>query len=653
MTPRRDSAPSSPLLPFDDTAASPGTAPPDLRSPTAFISYSHESPEHDDRVLDLANRLRAEGVDCELDKYQVSPPEGWPLWMQTQVQKSDFVIVVCTATYSRRSTGNEEPGKGLGTAWESRSIHQILYDAVENRRVTPVVFDHRDVVHIPLALKSATYYDLSTDDGYRALHQALTDQPRVEKPPLGPVPRRLPALDSGESDILALLHLCPDPLPVEVVAPVLGKKTTEVATTLRRLVLTAVLHVGTEAVRLKDRSVHSIAAPSDNLVGATLGAALDFVDNNRNAAGRRQLMNVVALMKTADIPTASAQVSRTFRIIQSWLKSAGDKHLVLEVARRSIAASRVSGRGREQVKDEAVAAVCGVSWVYQRTERLSEALAEAERSLALGQALDPPWDRNTAFCHKCLGRLKRVSWEVAQNAHQGLSLLKRSVELLEEAIREFTKLKLEPEVGDCYSLLARTHLAAGNRRAARDAIRQAEERLIDPTNKDYLDLQIVKGDLALRVNRRSAESIYTDVLPQQRTNGDVTPTRGGSDDAQKSEIIARAYLQRGKVRAILGDRTNARADFERAAEIWELLEDPAADSAYWEMERNAPWMDRETERLLLKEPVGVRVRAARVVGNETAERPVGRAHRGKLPRKYLDGVISRAREQLVRDRPAW
>ena len=252
------------------------------------------------------------------------------------------------------------------------------------------------------------------------LHQALTNQPRVEKPPLGPILRRLPVLDPGESDVLALLRLCSDPLPIEVVARVLGKNTTEVATTLRRRVLTAVLDVGTDTVRLEDRSLDGIAVPSDNLVGAALGAALDFVENHRNAAGRAQMMNVVTLMKTADIHTAAAQVSRTFRSIQSWLKSAGDKHLVLEVARRSIAASRVAGRGREQVKDEAVAAVCGVSWVYQRTERLSEALAEAERSLALGQALDPPWDRNTAFCHKCLGRLKRVCWEVDQTLTKDL-----------------------------------------------------------------------------------------------------------------------------------------------------------------------------------------------------------------------------------------
>ena len=224
---------------------------------------------------------------------------------------------------------------------------------------------------------------------------------------------------------------------------------------------------------------------------------------------------------------------------------------------------------------------------------------------------------------------------------------------MEKAIREFTKLKLEAEVGDCYSLLARTHLVANNRGAARDAIRQAEERLIDPTNKDYLDLQIVRGDFALRVSRRSAESIYTKVLPEQRNNGDAARTRRGFNDAQESEIIARAYLKRGKVRATLGDGVNARADFQQAAGIWDVLEDPAADFAHWEIERNAPWMDRETERLLMQEPVGVRVRAARIVGTETTERPVGRSHRRKLPRKYLDGVISRAREELVRDRPAW
>jgi hypothetical protein len=49
---------------------------PEETHPRAFISYSQDSPEHKDRVLDLADRLRAHGIDARLDQYEVSPPEG-------------------------------------------------------------------------------------------------------------------------------------------------------------------------------------------------------------------------------------------------------------------------------------------------------------------------------------------------------------------------------------------------------------------------------------------------------------------------------------------------------------------------------------------------------------------------------------------------
>jgi hypothetical protein len=40
--------------------------------PTVFISYSHDSPEHVDRVLALADRLVHDGIDCILDQYETS-----------------------------------------------------------------------------------------------------------------------------------------------------------------------------------------------------------------------------------------------------------------------------------------------------------------------------------------------------------------------------------------------------------------------------------------------------------------------------------------------------------------------------------------------------------------------------------------------------
>jgi hypothetical protein len=44
-----------------------------------------------------------------------------------------------------------------------------------------------------------------------------------------------------------------------------------------------------------------------------------------------------------------------------------------------------SNRTEEFVRYEAQALICGVSWVYQRIGRLSEAKVEAEKSHRLGQ----------------------------------------------------------------------------------------------------------------------------------------------------------------------------------------------------------------------------------------------------------------------------
>ncbi len=561
--------------------------------------------------------------------------------MKRKIENSDFVIAVCTETFERRFDGNETPGKGKGARWEGRMILQSLYDAGANHRVIPVVLDQADVDYIPSLLKSATYYDLSTESGYGELHRALTNQPRVSRPPLGNVPRRLPRLDACESRASALLSLCPDPLPIKVVARVIGREIAQVPTALQRLVQIGFLKIEETTVTVEDRFSDGIPDPSKRLITLALEASLNFIKDHHNATRRAQMMNVVKLTMTADIRTASVQISSTFRIIQSYLKSSGKKRLVLDIARRSIEASKVEGRGRERVKDEAIATICGVSWVYQRTGRLSAAVTHAEHSLRLGVAIHS--DRNTAFCYKCIGRLKRMESEIARDADRKSRLLEESVEHLRKAIHEFSTLKWADEVGDCYSLLARTYLEANNRQAARAAIGEAEQRLVNPDNKDYLDLQIVKGDLMTHISRRSAESIYTEVLA----------ARTSEKDAQNSEIMARAYLQRGRVRSAMDDNKKALADFTAAVRIWDELEDPAADMAHWEIERNAAWMDKETKRLLAVEPIGVRVRVARIVRDEMAARRQGTSYRRRVPRAYLDGVIGRAKEQYVVDQPEW
>jgi hypothetical protein len=84
------------------------------KHPKVFISFSHDSTEHQDKVLLLANRLRQDGIDALVDQYAHAPPMGWPMWPDREIRKADFILLVCTATYLQRVEGQEEAGKGRG-----------------------------------------------------------------------------------------------------------------------------------------------------------------------------------------------------------------------------------------------------------------------------------------------------------------------------------------------------------------------------------------------------------------------------------------------------------------------------------------------------------------------------------------------------------
>jgi hypothetical protein len=147
-----------------------------------FISYSHDSASHEQRVLDLANRLRREGVDAWIDRYEPHPPEGWPRWMQKQIESATFVLAVCTETYCRRFEGNEKAGGGLGASWEGMLATQMLYQSGgRNDRLVPVQFDGGSRV-VPGVLQPFTRYRLP--DEYEQLYRHLTKQDEVA-PPLG------------------------------------------------------------------------------------------------------------------------------------------------------------------------------------------------------------------------------------------------------------------------------------------------------------------------------------------------------------------------------------------------------------------------------------------------------------------------------------
>jgi len=160
----------------------------EFNSPKVFISYSHnyDLPDYKDRILTLADCLRTDGIDCNIDRYEESPLEGWQRWMLNQVDWADFILIACTEEYDRRFRGKETEGKGKGAIWEGAIIIQELYDTQgKNAKFIPITLNPEECHFIPSPLRSATYYELDVDDGYESLYRRLTGQAKIKRSKLG------------------------------------------------------------------------------------------------------------------------------------------------------------------------------------------------------------------------------------------------------------------------------------------------------------------------------------------------------------------------------------------------------------------------------------------------------------------------------------
>jgi tetratricopeptide (TPR) repeat protein len=170
-----------------------------------FISYSHDTPEHAKRILDLSDRLREDGLDCFIDQYiNGRPEEGWQRWMEKMVRMADFVLVVCTPTYLKRFNGEARDG-GRGVNFEGVIISQVLYDNFQqNTRFIPLIPDDGSLDDVPLMLKNGCTYKFGAE--YEDFYRVLTDQPRATAKPLGKLKHYYSVNTDNSSLINATIH---------------------------------------------------------------------------------------------------------------------------------------------------------------------------------------------------------------------------------------------------------------------------------------------------------------------------------------------------------------------------------------------------------------------------------------------------------------
>lgn len=166
-----------------------------------FISYSWDSKEHVERVLDLAYALLEDGIDCMIDQF-VQAPGNWDRWMLDQIEYSDYVLIVCSQRYYDRYRHRDEPNQGFGVKWESTLIMGNLVElGGRNEKFYPLFFGNEIRSLIPDGVRNTCFAfpceDIDTllhsknrleeSSAYQALYRLLTDQPSTPKIERGPI----------------------------------------------------------------------------------------------------------------------------------------------------------------------------------------------------------------------------------------------------------------------------------------------------------------------------------------------------------------------------------------------------------------------------------------------------------------------------------
>ena len=158
-----------------------------MENPRVFVSYSHDSDEHKEWVLQLSTRLRQNGVDVTLDRWDLGAGDDMTLFMEKGVRDSDRVLVICTDAYVRKA----DAGEG-GVGYERMIITAQFIRDVETAKFIPIIRQSSDTKKTPTFLATRVYIDFTDEDEFDEkfddLLREISETPRLQKPFLGKNP---------------------------------------------------------------------------------------------------------------------------------------------------------------------------------------------------------------------------------------------------------------------------------------------------------------------------------------------------------------------------------------------------------------------------------------------------------------------------------
>jgi SEFIR domain-containing protein len=163
-------------------------------APKVFVSYAHESAEHEAQVLEFATFLRGVGVAADLDVWSDHQRQDWYSWAIREMTAANFVVVVASARYRAVGDGSGPAGENRGVQSEAALLREQVYAdrATWLAKVLPVLLPGHTTDEIPLFLQphSASNYPVPSFDvaGAGNLLRVIFGKPGHPAPAVGTEP---------------------------------------------------------------------------------------------------------------------------------------------------------------------------------------------------------------------------------------------------------------------------------------------------------------------------------------------------------------------------------------------------------------------------------------------------------------------------------
>ena len=156
-------------------------------SSQVFISYSHDNDEHKNWVLQLATRLRSNGVDVILDRWNLTLGQDVASFMENGLSAAKRVLCVCSEIYVDKANN-----KNSGVGYEKQIMTAELMDNLNTDWIIPIIKNNGSSTKLPIFLKGRLYISFENDilyeSKYEELLRNLLDEPVLPVPPLGDNP---------------------------------------------------------------------------------------------------------------------------------------------------------------------------------------------------------------------------------------------------------------------------------------------------------------------------------------------------------------------------------------------------------------------------------------------------------------------------------